>query len=98
MIFAIRLSDLAILPEFHPLRFLLGPVLTERLAFFGSQFDAVGVVLECDDAERLDAILRVATSQNLPGLSWPIRTYKSTTGAGAWRRWNPTEETPATVD
>jgi len=93
MIFAIRLSDLAILPEFHPLRFLLGPVLTERLAFFGSQFDAVGVVLECDDAERLDAILRVATSQNLPGLSWPIRTYKST--AGAWRRWNPTEEARA---
>lgn len=86
--YAIHLSDLAALPAFHPLRFLFAPVLTGETVNLSSKIDGIGALLSCDDAERLAAILTVATSAPLPGAWYPIRVYEKSNG-GRWKRFPP---------
>lgn len=85
--YAIQLSDLAALSAWHPLRLLLFPVITEETANLGTKFDAVGLVVRHDDAERLSAILQIAASAPLPGAWYPLRMYHNN-GKG-WKRFTP---------
>lgn len=87
--YAVHLSDLAALPEMHPIRFVMGPVLTNETINLGSRFDAVGLRLDHPDPERLAAVMSVAAAQPLPGVGYTIRFYSY--GGVAWKRHYPSE-------
>lgn len=86
--YAVHLSDIAALPAVHPLRFLFAPVLTGETVNLSSKIDGIGALLSCDDAERMAAILTVATSAPLPGAWYSIRVYEKSNG-GRWKRFTP---------
>lgn len=76
--YAIRLSDIASLDNFHPLRWMLAPFLTERVVEVSAgKIDGQGVVVNQDVPGRdWLAALEVSQMQPLPGLHYPIRIYR----------------------
>lgn len=82
--YAVHLSDLAVLPELHPIRWLLGPFMTARTFNVSSKIDGVAMMLEPVDGRDLDAVIEVTQLTPLPGQFYPIRIYCRE--GGQWRR------------
>lgn len=86
--YAVQLSDFAALPEFHPLRWLLKPFLTEQtVSVMASKVDSVGVIVNTATPGRdWAAAVQVALSADMP-CGWPIRIYEKR--GGRWARLKP---------
>jgi len=82
--YAVRLSDLAVLPEFHPLRMVLKPFLTDETINISNKFDGVAVMLTPVDGRDLDAVVEVTQLARQPGQVFPIRMYRRDSG-GQWK-------------
>lgn len=82
--YAVHLADLAVLPAVHPLRWLLGPFMTDRTFNVSSKIDGVAMMLEPADGRDLDAVVEVTQLTPLPGQSYPIRIYRREDGR--WQR------------
>ena len=84
MRYAVNLGDLIIYKDpMHPVRLLLGPVLTnERIEVAADKVDGVALLLDDSDPERLDAILRLLRIK-VP--QHKLRLYQSKSGTGGWK-------------
>lgn len=82
--YAVHLADLAVLPAVHPLRWLLGPFMTDRTFNVSSKIDGVAMMLEPVDGRDLDAVVEVTQLAPLPGQFYPIRIYRREDGR--WQR------------
>lgn len=88
MNYAVHLSDIAVLPEVHPLRWLITPFLSEQTMGLGSKIDAIGVALVPHGSLDLEAAISIAMSRPLPGQFYPMRFYRRD-GGGRWSRMTP---------
>jgi len=88
--YAVHLSDLAVLPELHPLRWLLRPFMTDKTFNINNKIDGVAVPLEPVDGRDLDAVIEVTQLTPLPGQFYPIRIYCRE--GGQWRRIKRTKD------
>lgn len=82
--YAVHLSDLAALPEFHPLRWLLRPFMIDETININGKFDGVAMLLEPVNGRDLDAVIEVTQLTPLPGQFYPIRIYRRNNGK--WQR------------
>lgn len=82
--YVVHLADVAVLPEFHPLRWLLRPFMTDRTFNVSSKIDGIAVALEPVDGRDLDAVVEVTQLTPLPGQFYPIRIYRRE--GGQWKR------------
>ena len=87
--YAVRLSDLAGLPELHPLLWLLRPFLTKQIVSVANgQFDGAGVIVNPDAPGRdWPSAMHVALSADMP-CGYPIRIYEKRQSAWARIRHN----------
>ena len=85
--YAVHLSEVAAVGDWHPLRWLLAPFLTEETVMLSQKWDGVGVVVNTDVPGRdWEAAVQVALSAPMPD-GYVIRIYKKE--LGAWKRLVP---------
>jgi len=82
--YAVHLSDLAVLDECHPLRWMLTPFVTDKTFNVSRKIDGVAVMLTPVVGRDLDAAVEVAQLAPLPGQAYPIRVYHRE--GGRWQR------------